>query len=132
MRARAEAFLARFPQSAFLAQAYEVAARASFDLQSYQPGLNYAEKSLALLPENPLLLVAVADVEAREDRNLAAIVMRRRRSTISIVSDLRHRSRRRDWPDVQRKLRRQPTFPKDAPCCSRHFPCLREKNALRC
>jgi hypothetical protein len=34
MRARAQAFLARFPQSAFLAQAYEVAARASFDLES--------------------------------------------------------------------------------------------------
>src|ERR1700682_261379 len=74
MRARGGGVLARFPQSAFLAQAYEVAARASFDLESYPPGLNYAEKSLALLPENPLLLVAVADVEAREDRNPRAIV----------------------------------------------------------
>src|ERR1700693_4254048 len=55
MRPRAEAFLVRFPQSAFLAQAYEVAARASFDLESYQPGLNYVEKSLAPLPENPPL-----------------------------------------------------------------------------
>jgi predicted CXXCH cytochrome family protein len=53
----AKSFLARFPQSAFLFQAYEVAARASFDLQDYDSGLNYAEKSLALLPENPLLLV---------------------------------------------------------------------------
>src|SRR6266849_397499 len=74
MLARAEAFLARFPQSAFLAQAYEVAARGSFDLGNYEPGLTYAEKSLALLPENPLLLVAVADVEAREHRNSAAVV----------------------------------------------------------
>jgi predicted CXXCH cytochrome family protein len=74
MRGRAEAFLAHFPQSAFLAQAYEVAARGSFDLENYEPGLMYAEKSLALLPENPLLLVAVADVEAREHSNSAAIV----------------------------------------------------------
>ncbi len=74
MQARAEAFLARFPQSAFLAQAYEVAARGSFDLGNYEQGLNYAEKSLALLPENPLLLVAVADVEARESRNSDAVV----------------------------------------------------------
>jgi len=74
MLARAEAFLAHFPQSAFLAQAYEVAARGSFDLGKYAPGLLYAEKSLVLLPENPLLLVAVADVEAREHRNSAAVV----------------------------------------------------------
>ena len=74
MQARAESFLARFPQSAFLAQAYEVAARGSFDRARYGPGLEYAEKSLALLPENPLLLVAVADVEAREHRNSEAVV----------------------------------------------------------
>ena len=73
MLVRAEAFLSRFPQSAFLAQAYEVAARASFDLQKYDPGLDYARKSLALLPENPLLLVPVADVEARQRFNQAAI-----------------------------------------------------------
>src|SRR3981081_239627 len=49
MRARAEAFLARFPQSAFLAQAYEVAARGCFDLGEYELGLSYAQNSLALL-----------------------------------------------------------------------------------
>src|SRR5437762_9167655 len=54
MRARAEAFQARFPQSAFLAQAYEVAARGCFDLGEYELGLSYAQKSLVLLPENPL------------------------------------------------------------------------------
>src|SRR6266849_2071567 len=65
MLQRAKFFLDTFPQSAFLAQAYEVAALASFDLQDYQSGLSYAEKSLALLPENSLLLVPVADIEAR-------------------------------------------------------------------
>ena len=50
MRARAEAFSSGFPQSAFLAQAYEVAARGCFDLSEYELGLSYARKSLALLP----------------------------------------------------------------------------------
>jgi predicted CXXCH cytochrome family protein len=72
MRARAEAFLAQFPQSGFLAQAYEVAARGCFDLAEYEKGLGYARQSLALLPENPLLLVPVADVEARQHLNSSA------------------------------------------------------------
>src|SRR5258708_12099659 len=63
---QAKSFLAQFPQSAFLSQAYEVAARASFGLEDYDAGLNYARESLTLLPENPLLLVSVADVQARK------------------------------------------------------------------
>src|SRR5258708_35318466 len=59
---QAKSFLAQFPQSAFLSQAYEVAARASFGLEDYDAGLNYARESLTLLPENPWLLVSVADV----------------------------------------------------------------------
>src|SRR6266478_5010630 len=61
MLQHAKYFLDMFPQSAFLAQAYEVAARASFDLQDYQSGLSYSDKSLALLPENSVLLVPMAD-----------------------------------------------------------------------
>src|SRR5713226_10551579 len=53
----AKFFLDTFPRSDFLAQAYEVAARASLDLQDFRSGLSYAEQSLALLPENALLLV---------------------------------------------------------------------------
>src|SRR5579864_333281 len=55
MRARAKAFVVQFPQSAFLAQAYEVAARSCFDLGDYDRGLAYGRQSLALLQENPLL-----------------------------------------------------------------------------
>ena len=61
---QAKLFLARFPQSAFLFQVYEMAARASFGLGDYDAGLNYARQSLTLLPENPLLLVSVGDVVA--------------------------------------------------------------------
>jgi tetratricopeptide (TPR) repeat protein len=70
-------FLQDFPQSAFLAQAYEVAADSSFDQHEYAAGLEYAKKSLTYLPENPQLLVAVADVQAREHLNDEAIVSAR-------------------------------------------------------
>jgi hypothetical protein len=73
MRNRAENFIAQFPQSAFLAQAYEIAARGSFDLGEYDRGLRRAKESLTLLPENPLLLVPVADVEAWQHLDSAAI-----------------------------------------------------------
>ena len=73
MLEQAKLFLARFPQSAFLFQAYEMAARASFGVEDYDAGLNYAKQSLTLLPENPLLLVSVADVEAQKHLNDAAI-----------------------------------------------------------
>ncbi len=73
MLKRAQTFLSDYPQSAFLFQAYDIAARSSFDSQDYKNGLDYANKSLKLLPENPLLLTAVADVEAREQQNEAAV-----------------------------------------------------------
>jgi hypothetical protein len=73
MAEHAKLFLARFPQSAFLFEAYEIAARASFALEEYDVGLTYARESLALLPENPLLLVSVSDVEAQKHKNDAAI-----------------------------------------------------------
>ena len=73
----AQEFLQRFPQSAFLATAYEIAARSSFDLGERVAGLENARLSLRLYPENPLLLVAVADNQAREHLNDAAIASAR-------------------------------------------------------
>jgi tetratricopeptide (TPR) repeat protein len=73
LHASAKAFLQNFPRSAYLAQANEVAARGSFDLGQYREGIEYARQSLRILPENPLLLVNVADVEARQRLNDAAI-----------------------------------------------------------
>src|SRR6267378_26752 len=112
MRARAEAFQARFPQSAFLAQAYEVAARGCFDLGEYELGLSYGQKSLALLPENPLLLVLVADVEARQDLNSAAIAHAR-----EALDDLDRFAgpssvRDEDWPHVKQQLKSTAHFAK--------------------
>jgi len=112
MLARAEAFLSRFPQSAFLAQAYEVAARASFDLQDYEPGLDFARRSLSLLPENPLLLVSMADVEAHRHRNEAAIA-----DAEEALHNLDRFAgpstvREEDWPKVKRWLEASANFSK--------------------
>src|SRR6266568_5210802 len=110
IRARAEAFNARFPQSAFLAQAYEVAARGCFDLGEYEQGLGYAQQSLALLPENPLLLVPVADVEARQNLNSAAIG-----HADEALGDLDRFARaasvrEEDWPNVKQRLKSTANF----------------------
>jgi predicted CXXCH cytochrome family protein len=96
-------FLEAYPRSAFLAEVAEGAARASFDLGDLQSGLDYARFSLSLTPENPLLLVAVADVQAVLHKNEAAIASARdaldyldrfnRPLTISA----------RDWPDAKKK-----------------------------
>jgi len=112
MRARAEVFGSRFRQSAFLAQAYEVTARGCFDLGEYELGLSYAQKSLALLPENPLLLVAVADVEARQNLNSAAIA-----HTREALDDLDRFTgpssvRDEDWPNVKEQLKSTADFAK--------------------
>ena len=62
----AEDFLAKYPQSAFLSQAYEVAAKASIDLGDNQAALQYGSEALKLQPENPLLLVPIAGIQVRQ------------------------------------------------------------------
>ena len=62
----AENFLAHYPQSSFLAQAFEIAAKASIDLGDDKAALQYGGEALKLRPENPLLLVPVADIQVRE------------------------------------------------------------------
>jgi predicted CXXCH cytochrome family protein len=106
----AQSFLQRFPQSAFLAQAYEVAADSSFDLHDYPAGLDYAQTSLRYLPENPQLLVAVADVEARQHLNNEAIASARE------ALDYFHRIGRpgaiaeSQWPVLKRRLQASANF----------------------
>ena len=62
----AERFLRTYPRSGVLAEVYEIAAKTCIELNDYQRALEYASASLKLLPENPLLLVSVADVQARQ------------------------------------------------------------------
>lgn len=64
----AEDFLATYPSSAFLAHVYEMGAKSHIALGNYAQALEYAEESLKLLPENPLLLVPLANVQVQTGR----------------------------------------------------------------
>jgi predicted CXXCH cytochrome family protein len=99
----ARSFLLKYPQSEFLAVAAEAAARSSFDLGDLKPGLEYAHLSLSLLPENPLLLVAVADVQAALGQNEAAMASARDALDYLDRFDRPARIPERDWPDTKRK-----------------------------
>ncbi len=64
-RALAESFLKDYPQSWLLAQAFEIAAKAAIDLDDLPQALQYGNESLRLLPENPILLVPLANVQVQ-------------------------------------------------------------------
>ena len=59
-------FVDRYPGSIVLREAYELIARACIAIGDDAAGLTWAERSLRLMPENPFLLVMVADVAARQ------------------------------------------------------------------
>ncbi len=61
----AEAFLSAYPQSWVLAQVYAIAANAAMEVGPYDRALDYASASLQILPEDPLLLVSVAGLQAQ-------------------------------------------------------------------
>jgi len=66
-RARlAEAFIKNFPKSGFLAEAYQIAAKWEIQVGDYGDALHDAALSLRLYPENELLLVSIADVQAQQ------------------------------------------------------------------
>jgi predicted CXXCH cytochrome family protein len=99
----ARSFLDSYPQSAFLAPVAEKAARASFDLGALQSGLDYAHFSLLLLPENPTLLVAVADVQAHLQQNDAAMASARDALDYLDRFDRPAAISAREWPALKRK-----------------------------
>jgi hypothetical protein len=59
-------FVQQYPRSILLKEAYELAARASVTAGDLAGGLEWARRSLRLMPENPSLLVMVADVAAKQ------------------------------------------------------------------
>jgi len=63
---RANGFLKMYPRSWLLPQAYDVAARSAIDLEKYDEALTAGRFSLRLLPENPSLLVLLANIEAQK------------------------------------------------------------------
>lgn len=61
-------FIEQYPRSLVLREAYELVARACFALGDDAGSLDWASRSLRLMPENPILLVMVADAAARLGR----------------------------------------------------------------
>jgi len=106
----AEEFLTSFPRSWFLPQALEIAAKAFIDLGDYPQALRYGRESLDLLPENPLLLVPLAQVhiqqsqlaEARVSARLALRYLDEFASPLSIGAA--------DWPATSRELKASSYF----------------------
>jgi predicted CXXCH cytochrome family protein len=103
LNAMSRSFLETYPRSAFLAPVAETAARSSFDLDDFKSGLEYAHLSLSLLPENPLLLVAVADVQAALQQNEAA--MASARDALDYLDRFDHPAAvpEYEWPDFKRR-----------------------------
>lgn len=99
----AQTFLQQFPQSAFLAQAFEIAARSSFDVGDDKSGLEYAVQSMALYPENPLLLVAIGDAQAKNLQDDAAIASARDALLYFDRFARPNSVAERDWPQVKRQ-----------------------------
>jgi predicted CXXCH cytochrome family protein len=61
----AERFLASYPQSWLSSEVYDLAAKASLDLGKVAQALEEGRFSLRLMPENPTLLVLMANAEAQ-------------------------------------------------------------------
>jgi predicted CXXCH cytochrome family protein len=64
-RAMAERFLADYPASWRLGPVYEVASKSSYALGDFPAALEFGAKSIRLLPENPFLLLVIADAQTR-------------------------------------------------------------------
>ena len=106
----AEDFLGAYPQSWLLAQVYEIAAKSYIDLEDYPNALRCGKESLRLLPESPLLLVPLANVQARQ-----SFLTEAKQNAIKAMQQLDRLSRpdsipEREWPDLERQLKASTLF----------------------
>jgi predicted CXXCH cytochrome family protein len=101
----AEAYLSSYPASWLLAQIYEIAAKAAMDVGQDERSMAFAQESLQLLPENPLLLAPLATLqwkaghgtEARRSAQDALEYLDRFAGPASVSE--------REWPRIERDLR---------------------------
>src|SRR5262249_946885 len=106
----AETFLSNYPQSWVLSEVYEIAAKAAIELDDYDRAIRHARASLAILPENPLLLVPLANVEAHQGLRSQA-----ERDAPEALDGLGGFGRAASvpeeaWPEVERQLRASSYF----------------------
>jgi predicted CXXCH cytochrome family protein len=101
----ARAFLTQYPDSWMLAEVYEVAAQTSIDLGDASNAIAYARESLRMLPENPLLLVPIANVLMQQ--GLLRDAERRARDALEYLDRFDHPDsvREPEWPAVRAQLK---------------------------
>ena len=106
----AEAFCKTYPASWMLEPAYEIASKASIAMGDYAAALDYGARSLRLLPENPFLLMSLAEVQLR-NRNFGAAT-RAAEDVLWYVGrfDRPTSIDEREWPNVSARLRAQAHF----------------------
>lgn len=98
-------YIHRYPRSVLLKEAYEIAARAAVALGDYVAGLDWAKRSLRLMPENPFLLAMVADIAAGQGQlDLAESTAR---DALGYLQNAVSPSgiSERDWPKTRNGLR---------------------------
>ena len=102
---RAEEFLANYPQSWFLPQAYEIAAKGYIELSNSSKALYHGNASLRLLPENPSLLIQLANIQALEGYLAEARTNARDGLDLLERMAVPRSVDRRAWPNLARQLR---------------------------
>ena len=103
-------FVQQYPRSIVLREAYELAARAYVAQGNLVQGLTWADRALRLMPENPFLLVMVADVAAKQRDYDKAL-----ESASDALRYLEHAEppahvSRRQWPRMRDELRATALF----------------------
>ena len=106
----ASRFVDQYPRSILLREAYELAARAHVAAGDLAQGLVWARRSLRLMPENPFLLVMVADIAAKQrDLDFAAASAR---DALRYLEHAEAPSQlpRQQWPQMRDRLRATALF----------------------
>jgi predicted CXXCH cytochrome family protein len=104
-----------------LAQAYEIAAKASLDMDDFAAVLEYGRKSLRLWPENPLLLVPMANVQAQ--LHLLDAAARSASDALWFLDRFDRPSSvsQKEWPSLENALRASSCFVLGRVAASRAF-----------
>ena len=98
-------FVQQYPGSTLLREAYELAARASVAAGDLPAGLEWAKRCLRLMPENPSLLVMVADVAAKLHQPELAETSARDAIRHLTHADAPAAMPREQWTEVRNELR---------------------------
>jgi tetratricopeptide (TPR) repeat protein len=107
---RAQSFLKTYPRSWLLAQAYDAAARSAIDLSQYNEALAAGRASLRLLPENPSLLILLANVEAQ--KGLAAMAMADASDALEYLDEIERppNMSQKEWNAIKPQLKASAYF----------------------